>query len=58
MMGHDYEHCLDQTASCPDKCFRKKLNEDLKRNPQPFVSWMHLKDTKLCIKKRKVEEGE
>lgn len=48
-MNHDYTHCLDCKPSCPDECFRKQLNDDLKNITYPIVlSWSHLKDTDEC----------
>lgn len=51
-MNHDYAHCLDQTDNCPKNCFRRQLNEELKRNPKivpmGLVSWMHFRGTGMC----------
>lgn len=53
-MNHDYAHCLDQTENCPKNCFRRQLNDDLKRNPQKYISWMHFRDSGMC----QIEEEE
>ena len=52
-MTHDYAHCLDADKKCPKECFRRQLNEDLKKNPQPRVSWMHFYGTAECMKGEK-----
>ena len=52
-MIHDYTHCLNQDKDCPKECFRRQLNEDLKKKPQTvmrFVSWANLKGTEECKK--------
>ena len=56
-MNHDYGHCLDANRKCPKECFRKQLNEDLKTNPQPYVSWMHFVGTKECKKGEEDEQA-
>lgn len=53
-MNHDCAHCLDETDACPESCFRKQLNEDLRKNPVPWVSWMHFRKDGLC----QIEEEE
>ena len=53
-MNHDYAHCLDQTDNCPKNCFRRQLNDELKKNPIIVVSWMHFRGTGMC----QIEEEE
>lgn len=49
-MNHDYTHCLDEDENCPKTCFRKILNDDLKRgdNRGYVISWANLKNSKEC----------
>lgn len=48
-MNHDYTHCADYSSSCPKKCFRAELAEDLKRIPYNLpLSFANLKYTNLC----------
>ena len=53
-MNHDYTHCLDCSDNCPDWCFRKRLNDDLKtyRNEHNAhkkpVLWISMKKTGDC----------
>lgn len=51
-MNHDYAHCLDEDSKCPDSCFRKQLNEDLRKHPDavPFglTSWMRFREYGMC----------
>lgn len=57
-MNHDYAHCADYDASCPNGCFRGELVRDLKSNPMMVgipVSWMHLKGTEECKRSCKNE---
>ena len=57
-MNHDYAHCLDWKPTCPKKCFRAMLVQDLeKRNDLREIpmSWMHFKGTDECPKAEKCQ---
>ncbi len=58
-MNHDYTHCLDyDKETCPKKCFRAELTEDLYQHKDQvdfMTSWAHLKGTRYCAGWRKSE---
>lgn len=56
-MMHDYAHCADFKETCPEFCFRAQLVRDLRVNPQPFVSWMHLMFSNECPLKGEDDDG-
>ena len=51
-MNHDYTHCADYEESCPKKCFRARLTEDLKKRKEDLkylpISWANFKGTDWC----------
>ena len=61
-MNHDYAHCLDQDKRCPETCFRRQLNDDLRKNPTvvPYgiASWMHFRETGLCQIEKEESDAE
>ena len=51
-MNHDATHCADYNKeTCPQKCYRAELTEDLRRTHYPLpTSWAHFYGTKECPK--------
>ena len=52
-MNHDYAHCADFTADCPEECFRAELVRDLKKRTDLLglsFTFTHFKGTEECKK--------
>lgn len=50
-MNHDATHCLDYNASCPKKCYRAQLTQDLHEIVYLLpTAWAHFKGTHECHK--------
>lgn len=51
-MNHDACHCLDYNKeTCPKKCYRAQLTEELRNIDYPYpTSWSHFKGTQYCPK--------
>lgn len=54
-MNHDATHCADyKKGSCPKRCYRAELTEELKRIDYPLpTSWANFRGTDLCPLTRK-----
>lgn len=51
-MLHDYAHCFDYTADCPEDCFRAQLVKDLYKDPRMKnvpVSWQSFVGLPDCL---------
>ena len=63
-MLHDYAHCCNYTADCPEDCFRAQLVRDLYKDPRMKnvpVSWQSFIGSADCpwpeTEKQKKEGG-
>ena len=50
-MNHDATHCADYRRSCPKRCWRAQLTEDLLQRPDLErlpVGWAKLRGSEYC----------
>lgn len=54
-MCHDATHCADVNESCPADCYRKQLDDDLKKigGYKWPLSYSNLRETSICPLNRK-----